>query len=116
VARWESTPGADGVTGKLQFGPVAATRTVCPSPHIDERLARDLGFVRSYRFKDGKLFMSLMADTDKELQDAAVQHAVSVHLHEDTQELRPQLQSYSEKAHRLSCFLASSGSCSAAGE
>lgn len=36
--------------------------------------------------------VALSADTDKELLDAAVQHAVSVHQHEDTPELRTQLQ------------------------
>jgi predicted small metal-binding protein len=36
--------------------------------------------------------VALSADTDKELLDAAVQHAVSVHRHEDTPELRTQLQ------------------------
>lgn len=35
--------------------------------------------------------VALSADTDKELLDAAVQHAVSVHQHQDTPELRTQL-------------------------
>lgn len=34
----------------------------------------------------------LSADTDQELLTAAVQHAVTVHKHEDTPELRQQLQ------------------------
>ena len=29
---------------------------------VDERVARDLGHVRSYLLKDGRLFLSLMAD------------------------------------------------------
>ena len=62
TSTWKSTPSADGVTGSLRFGPIAATRAMCPPPHLDERIVRDLGFVRSYLFKDGKLFMSLMAD------------------------------------------------------
>lgn len=49
-------------SGQLTFGPVAATRALCPPPHIDERVARDMAHVRSYLLKDGKLFMSLMAD------------------------------------------------------
>jgi heat shock protein HslJ len=49
-------------SGSLTFGPVAATRAMCPPPPIGERLARDLGYVRSYLFKDGKLYLSLMAD------------------------------------------------------
>lgn len=36
--------------------------------------------------------VALSADTDKELLDAAVQHAVAVHQHQDTPELRTQLQ------------------------
>ena len=35
--------------------------------------------------------VALSADTDKELLEAAVQHAVSVHQHQDTPELRAQL-------------------------
>lgn len=35
--------------------------------------------------------VAMSADTDKELLEAAVQHAVSVHQHQDTPELRTQL-------------------------
>jgi len=35
--------------------------------------------------------IALSADTDEELLEAAVQHAVAVHQHEDTPELRQQL-------------------------
>jgi predicted small metal-binding protein len=35
--------------------------------------------------------VAMSADTDKELLEAAVQHAVSVHRHQDTAELRSQL-------------------------
>lgn len=35
--------------------------------------------------------VALSADTDNELLEAAVQHAVSVHQHQDTVELRTQL-------------------------
>lgn len=35
--------------------------------------------------------VALSADTDNELLEAAVQHAVSVHQHQDTPELRTQL-------------------------
>ncbi len=55
-------PAGDGSSGSLNFGPIAATRALCPPPHLDERIARDLGHVRSYLLKDGKLFLSLMAD------------------------------------------------------
>lgn len=36
--------------------------------------------------------VALSADSEKELLDAAVQHAVAVHQHQDTPELRKQLQ------------------------
>ena len=35
--------------------------------------------------------VAIAADNEQELLDAAVQHAVSVHKHEDTQEFRQQL-------------------------
>ncbi|MGV3654292.1 MAG: DUF1059 domain-containing protein [Noviherbaspirillum sp.] len=35
--------------------------------------------------------VAIAADSDQELLDAAVQHAVAVHKHEDTPELRGQL-------------------------
>ena len=53
---------AGAESGKLSFGPIAATRALCPPPHLDERVVRDMAYVRSYLLKDGKLFMSLMAD------------------------------------------------------
>ncbi len=41
---------------------MAATRAMCPPGSLDQRLMRQLPYVRSYLFKEGKLFMSLMAD------------------------------------------------------
>ena len=35
--------------------------------------------------------VAISADSDKELLEAAVQHAVSIHQHKDTPELRSQL-------------------------
>jgi heat shock protein HslJ len=49
-------------SGSLNFGPIAATRALCAPPNLDERIVRDLAYVRSYRIIDGKLFLSLMAD------------------------------------------------------
>ena len=62
TSSWEIKPSSDATSGTLQFGPIAATRAICRTPHIDERVVRDLGFVRGYLFKDSKLFMTLMAD------------------------------------------------------
>jgi len=58
---WKSQAGS-GDGGTLTFGPIAATRALCAPPRLDERIVRDLTYVRSYRIIDGKLFMSLMAD------------------------------------------------------
>lgn len=62
TATWEAAPAADGKTGALRFGPIAGTRALCPPPHIDERVIRDLANVAGYRFADGKLYLSLKAD------------------------------------------------------
>lgn len=61
-ASWQAQPAADGLTGRLSFGPLAATRALCPPPRLDARIVRDLPFVRGYRLVDGRLLMSLMAD------------------------------------------------------
>lgn len=61
-ASWQARPAADGLTGSLSFGPLAATRALCPQPGLDARIVRDLPFVRSYRLQDGRLYLSLMAD------------------------------------------------------
>ena len=59
---YKLTPAGDGTTGSISFGPINATRALCPPPHLDQRVARDLAHVRSYLLKDGKLYLSLMAD------------------------------------------------------
>ena len=40
---------------------------------------------------DTKCSVTIAADSEQELMDVAVQHAVSVHGHQDTPELRQQL-------------------------
>ncbi len=59
---YRAVPAGDGSSGSLSFGPIAATRALCPPPHLDERIARDMAQVRSYLLKDGKLYLSLLAD------------------------------------------------------
>jgi heat shock protein HslJ len=59
---YKVAPAGDGSSGSLTFGPIATTRAMCPPPHLDQRVARDLAHVRSYLLKDGKLYLSLMAD------------------------------------------------------
>jgi len=47
---------------QLEFGRFAITLMMCPPGSLQNRVARDLGAVRSYVIKDGHLFLSLMAD------------------------------------------------------
>jgi len=54
---WRSS---DNVT--LEFGEVALTRAQCPPSPLQKRFVKDLAYVRSYVVRDGKLFLSLMAD------------------------------------------------------
>jgi para-nitrobenzyl esterase len=46
---------------QLSFGPLALTRAMCPAEPMD-RLTRDWAAVRSYVIRDGRLYLSLMAD------------------------------------------------------
>jgi heat shock protein HslJ len=59
---YKVAPASDGNSGTISFGPIAATRALCPPPHLDERIARDMAHVRGYLLKEGKLYLSLMAD------------------------------------------------------
>lgn len=47
---------------QLLFGPMALTRAICPPAALNDRLAKDWQYVRSYILKDGHLFLSLMMD------------------------------------------------------
>lgn len=48
--------------GNLEFGPLALTRALCPTGSLHDELVRQWPYVRSYLVKDGRLFLSLMAD------------------------------------------------------
>jgi heat shock protein HslJ len=58
---WSAQPAADGSSGRFAFGPLTATRALCPPPSLDEQIARQAGFIRGYLLKDGRLHLSLMA-------------------------------------------------------
>jgi heat shock protein HslJ len=58
---WSAAPSSP-TGGGLEFGPVAATRALCPPSSLDERITADLEFVRSYVIRDDRLYLSLMAD------------------------------------------------------
>lgn len=47
---------------QLQFSPLALTRAMCPPGPLNERIPKDLQYIRSYILKEGHLFLSLMAD------------------------------------------------------
>jgi para-nitrobenzyl esterase len=48
--------------GNLEFGPLALTRALCPVGSLHDELVRQWPYVRSYLVKDGRLYLSLMAD------------------------------------------------------
>jgi len=50
-------------SGSLTFGPIALTKMFCPQPSIGATVAADLGRVRSYLVSDGKLHLSMEADS-----------------------------------------------------
>ena len=54
---WKS-PGAH----QLEFGPLSLTRAMCAPGSLHDQLVRQWPNVRSYTLKDGRLFLSLMAD------------------------------------------------------
>jgi hypothetical protein len=62
MARWRAKPGQESNSGTLRFSKIAITKALCPPPGIDEKIARDLAYVRSYVIEDGRLYLSLMAD------------------------------------------------------
>jgi len=59
---WSAEPGSDASSGRFAFGPLAATRAMCPSPSMDEHIVTQSEFVRSYLLKENRLYLSLMAD------------------------------------------------------
>lgn len=58
---WMANPGP-GDSGAFEFGPLVVTRALCAPPSMDERIARDAEYVRSFVLQDGRLYLSLMAD------------------------------------------------------
>ena len=47
---------------QIEFGPMALTRAMCPPGSLHDHLVTQWFHVRSYVIKDGRLFLSLMAD------------------------------------------------------
>jgi para-nitrobenzyl esterase len=48
--------------GRLELGPMAVTRAMCPPGSLHDQIVKQLPYIRSYVMKDGRLFLSLMAD------------------------------------------------------
>jgi len=60
---WSATPSSDdGTSGNFEFGPLASTLAICPPPTMDEHIIRQAQYIRGYLLKDGRLYLSLMAD------------------------------------------------------
>ncbi len=59
---WSAEPSADPSNGSFQLGPLAMTRALCPPPSMDEQIAAQSEYVRGYLLKEGRLYLSLMAD------------------------------------------------------
>ena len=59
---WSAEPTTDGRSGRFEFGPLVTTRALCPPPSLDESIAAQAEFIRSYLLKNGRLYLSLMAD------------------------------------------------------
>ena len=59
---WTAEPSADPSNGRFELGPLAATRALCPPPSMDELVTAQAEYVRGYLLKDGRLYLSLMAD------------------------------------------------------
>ena len=62
TGRWRAEPGAEGTSGRFEFGALATTSALCPPPRLDELVTRQAPYVRSFLLRDGRLFLSLMAD------------------------------------------------------
>ena len=48
--------------GRIELGPMAITRAMCPPGSLHDRIVKQLPYIRSYLIRDGHLFLSLMAD------------------------------------------------------
>ena len=64
-ARIDCNRGAGGYKlsgSSIEFGPMAITRAMCPAGSMHDHVVKQLPHIRSYVIKDGRLFLSLMAD------------------------------------------------------
>lgn len=59
---WSAVPGSEATSGQFEFGPLAATRALCPPPSMDDSIVAQSGYIRSYLLQDDRLYLSLVAD------------------------------------------------------
>jgi hypothetical protein len=59
---WSADAGTDRSSGRFEFGPLTATGAPCATPSVDEQVTRQAPYFRSYLLKDGRLYLSLIAD------------------------------------------------------
>jgi len=59
---WSIEPSADPSNGRFELGPLATTKALCPPPNLDEMIARQAPYIRGYLLREGRLYLSLMAD------------------------------------------------------
>jgi heat shock protein HslJ len=59
---WSAVPGSEATSGQFEYGPLAATRALCPPPSMDDSIVAQSSYIRSYLLKDDRLYLSLMAD------------------------------------------------------
>jgi len=71
---WSAEASANPDSGHFKFGPLAMTRALCPPPSMDESIAAQSHYIRSYLLKDGNLYLSLMADGGIYAWEPAVEH------------------------------------------
>jgi heat shock protein HslJ len=60
--KWSAEAGPNPNSGRFEFGPLATTKALCPPPSLDEQVASQAKYVRSYLLEEGQLYLSLMAD------------------------------------------------------
>ena len=60
---WQASADDSADSGQLDFGPIAVTEMACPPGSLDQRVSRALTAVRSYLLQDGRLHLSLFADS-----------------------------------------------------
>lgn len=62
MGTWSVETDGEKQSGRFLFGPLAATRALCPPPRLDEKIIADSKFVRSFLLRDDRLHLSLLAD------------------------------------------------------